>query len=189
MKYYKKDLENFEYTDEGKMICPSGDYSEIDFFPMACEFANRCIFGPYTIFSDYSSFGNNCIFAEGCTFCWGSRFGSRCSFVNSTFYNQSSFGEECVFTNCNLDRNHSFSDNCFFKNTKLYNKEIKNFIKIAMFDLSVLYIYNLDGKIYVANKYIFESLADFKKLCEKESNIGKYKKYLKILENIEEFIL
>lgn len=68
MKYSKKDLKNFEYTDEGKMICPSGDYSEIDSFPMTCEFANRCIFGPHTIFSDCSSFGNNCIFAEGCTF-------------------------------------------------------------------------------------------------------------------------
>ena len=44
-KYTIEDLENFERDEYGRLICPSGDYSEINSFGEWCLFGERCSFG------------------------------------------------------------------------------------------------------------------------------------------------
>ena len=89
MKVYKvEDLETFEKDEYGRLICPTGDYSQIKSFGECCSFGEWCSFGKSC------SFGERCRFGECCS------FGERCSFGKSC-----SFGE-C----CNLDNNLKFEN-------------------------------------------------------------------------------
>ncbi len=64
MKIYTvQDLENFERDEYGRLICPSGDYTQIKSFGKCCSFDKRC------------SFGECCSFGEWCSFGGCSRFG------------------------------------------------------------------------------------------------------------------
>ena len=54
MKIYTiEDLKNFERDKNGRLICPSGDYSLIKEFSERCSFGEKC------------SFGERCSFGEG----------------------------------------------------------------------------------------------------------------------------
>lgn len=54
MKIYTiEDLKNFERDKNGRLICPSGDYSLIKEFSERCSFGEKC------------SFGKRCSFGEG----------------------------------------------------------------------------------------------------------------------------
>ena len=39
--YTEKDLEGFERDDFGRLICPSGDYTQIKSFGERCSFGER----------------------------------------------------------------------------------------------------------------------------------------------------
>lgn len=67
-KYIQKEFDLFPCDEDGKKVCPTGDYSEIKFFGDNCSFEEDCRFG------NRSSFGNNCWFGDGCG------FGENCSF-------------------------------------------------------------------------------------------------------------
>lgn len=43
-RYTEKDLETFERDEWGRLICPSGDYTQVRDFPERCSFAELCIF-------------------------------------------------------------------------------------------------------------------------------------------------
>ena len=58
-KYSAEDLKTFEVVN-GFIICPTGDYTEIEQFPRCCSFGERCRFG------EDCSFGENCRFGVGC---------------------------------------------------------------------------------------------------------------------------
>lgn len=46
MKVYTiEDLETFERDEYGYLICPSGDYSQIESFGKGCSFGEWCSFG------------------------------------------------------------------------------------------------------------------------------------------------
>ena len=60
--YTEKDLEGFERDDLGRLICPSGDYTQIKGFGEGCSFGECCSFG------ERCSFGEGCRFGEGCSF-------------------------------------------------------------------------------------------------------------------------
>ena len=81
MKVYTvKDLETFERDEHGRLICPSGDYTQIKSFGRRCRFGDgcvfgdNCLFGEWCIFRDTRSFGDNCIFGEDCDFEKNSNF-------------------------------------------------------------------------------------------------------------------
>ena len=44
-KYTLEDFEKFEKDDNDRIICPTGDYTEIKQFPGYCSFGERCSFG------------------------------------------------------------------------------------------------------------------------------------------------
>lgn len=97
-KYTISDLEAFERDEFGRLICPTGDYTEIKEFPEKCSFDRGCIFGVWRIFGDYCSFGGCCIFGENCRFGKSCRFGSYCRFGEwCRFGSYCSFGEWCRF--------------------------------------------------------------------------------------------
>lgn len=60
--YTEKDLEGFERDDLGRLICPSGDYTQIKGFGECCSFGEGCSFG------ERCSLGERCSFGEGCSF-------------------------------------------------------------------------------------------------------------------------
>ena len=60
--YTEKDLEGFERDDFGRLICPSGDYTQIKGFGECCSFGEGCSFG------ERCSLGERCSFGEGCSF-------------------------------------------------------------------------------------------------------------------------
>ena len=55
-KYTEKDMVMFERDEYGRIVCPSGDYTQIESFGEWCRFGERC------------SFGEWCSFVEGCSF-------------------------------------------------------------------------------------------------------------------------
>ena len=44
-KYTLKDLRTFEKNENGFIICPAGDYTDIKEFPCRCRFGECCSFG------------------------------------------------------------------------------------------------------------------------------------------------
>ena len=61
-KYTLEDFKNFEKDDNGRTICPSGDYRGMKQFP------NQCSFGEWCSFGEGCSFGKDCKVGEGCSF-------------------------------------------------------------------------------------------------------------------------
>ena len=64
-KYSAEDLKTFEVVN-GFIICPTGDYTEIEQFPRCCSFGVGCSFGKWCSFGERCSFGENCRFGVGC---------------------------------------------------------------------------------------------------------------------------
>lgn len=63
MKVYTiDDLEKFERDDFGRLVCPTGDYTQIKVFGEYCVFGEGCRFGEYCIFGEYCNFGECCRF-------------------------------------------------------------------------------------------------------------------------------
>ena len=59
-KYTQAEFDAFEIDEDGRRICPTGDYSEIK------SFGERCSFGEWCRFGEGCSFGEWCSFGEGC---------------------------------------------------------------------------------------------------------------------------
>lgn len=67
MKVYTiEDLEKFERDKYGRLICPSGDYTQIESFDEYCSFGGSCSFGWGCLFGEHCSFGEWCSFGERC---------------------------------------------------------------------------------------------------------------------------
>ena len=58
-KYSAEDLKTFEVVN-GFIICPTGDYTEIEQFPRCCSFGVGCSFGKWCSFGEWCSFGDEC---------------------------------------------------------------------------------------------------------------------------------
>lgn len=73
-KYTIEDLENFEKDKYGCLICPSGDYSEINLFGERCSFGELCLLENQHKFEDMSEVADrvlkiDCIGSrKGCTY-------------------------------------------------------------------------------------------------------------------------
>ena len=66
-KYTLEDMENFEWDNYGRLICPSGDYTEISRFGAGCSFGGWCSFGERCSFGWWCRFGEGCSFGAGCS--------------------------------------------------------------------------------------------------------------------------
>ena len=90
-KYSAEDLKTFEVVN-GFIICPTGDYTEIEQFPRCCSFGERCSFGVGCSFGKWCSFGERCSFDVGCRFGENCRFGVGCHCEFGGFYHVISCG-------------------------------------------------------------------------------------------------
>jgi hypothetical protein len=57
--YTIKDMGNFEKDACGRLICPSGDYTQIDRFGERCSFGEECSFGEGCSFGEWCNLENN----------------------------------------------------------------------------------------------------------------------------------
>lgn len=73
-RYTAEHLKGFKNNEEGLIVCPAGDYTEIKSFPERCSFGAGCSFG------ERCRFGAGCSFGEWCSFGAGCSFGSECRF-------------------------------------------------------------------------------------------------------------
>lgn len=126
--YNKEDLNTFKKDKYGRLICPTGDYSEIRAFNRCCVFDKNCIFdkdtsfgeccsfGEYCIFSRRCSFGKNCVFEKSCSFGKHCLFSADCFFKEGCLFSEiCSFGVHCWFEeNCSFEEYCSFGDRCQF---------------------------------------------------------------------------
>ena len=64
--YSEEDIKNFKRDEYGRLICPSGDYTQIKSFGEWCSFGERCSFGKWCSFGRSCSFGKCCSFGERC---------------------------------------------------------------------------------------------------------------------------
>ena len=64
-KYTVEDIKGFEKNEEGWIMCPAGDYTEIKSFPEGCSFGECCSFGEWCRFGAGCSFGERCGFEGG----------------------------------------------------------------------------------------------------------------------------
>ena len=91
-KYSAEDLRTFEVVN-GFIICPTGDYTEIEQFPRCCSFDVGC------------SFGENCRFGVGCHCEFGGFYhviscGGLGSEYRTTYFFGLTDGRICVRCGC-----------------------------------------------------------------------------------------
>lgn len=60
--YNEEDIKNFERDEYGRLICPSGDYTQIKSFSEYCDFGEGCDFGENCSFGEYCNLENNLCF-------------------------------------------------------------------------------------------------------------------------------
>lgn len=97
-KYTVEDIKGFEKNEEGWIMCPAGDYTEIKSFPEGCSFGEDCRFGDNCRFGEWCHFGEGGRFGEYCRFGAECRFGAGCSFgAGCRFGENCRFGAECRF--------------------------------------------------------------------------------------------
>ena len=65
-KYTADDVKGFEHDEDGYLICPSGDYTDVDRFGGGCRFGACCSFGVGCRFGACCRFGERCDFEIGC---------------------------------------------------------------------------------------------------------------------------
>lgn len=121
-KYTLEDMENFEWDNYGRLICPSGDYTEISRFGAGCSFGEECIFGEGFRFGERCSFGAGCRFGGWCSFGERCRFGGECRFgAGCSFGGWCSFGERCSFGWwCRFGEGCSFGAGCSCENGRVF---------------------------------------------------------------------
>ena len=149
-KYTLEDFEKFEKDDNDRIICPTGDYTEIKQFPEHCSFGEWCSFGNHCSFGKCCSFGERCNFGEWCSFGECCSFGEWCSFGwCCSFGERCSFGEDCSFdVGCSFGERCNFGERCKVEN----DKELKRFLKFEGFgsERRCTYFFLLtDNTIYV----------------------------------------
>ena len=81
--YNEEDIKNFERDEYGRLICPSGDYTQIKSFGEYCSFGKCCSFGEECSFGEYCSFGKSCSFGKECCFGESCSFGECCNLENN----------------------------------------------------------------------------------------------------------
>lgn len=127
-KYTIEDFNSFKKDENGRIICPSGDYTEIKNFPDFCKFEKECFFAWETVFGKSCCFGANCLFGacckfgnsnifhEACIFDQGCIFGKYCLFYKkSVFGSYSKLGDGCVVKEeCRFGRDSSFGRGIIF---------------------------------------------------------------------------
>lgn len=154
-KYTEKDLEAFERDEQGWLICPSGDYTEIKKFPKKCSFGEQSSFGEMCVFGEGCSFGRYCSFGEMCVFGKCSNFGDVCSFGEG-----SCFGGRCKFSKqCSFGEYCCFGHNCS-------HEGLTNSIYVAVdrigIELRKAYFFKAEEGYFVRAGCFFGTLDEFK---------------------------
>ena len=172
-KYTEKDFETFERDENGRLICPSGDYTAIRTFPERCSFGagstfgQGCDFGRWSRFEEECSFGERCVFSEGCSFGWFCSFGEMCVFgKRSNFGDVCSFGEgSCFGGGCIFGEQSSFGEYCCF-GPNCSHEGLTNSIYIAIdrigIELRKTYFFKAEEGYFVRAGCFFGTLDEFK---------------------------
>lgn len=213
MKVYKvEDLENFERDAYGRLIYPSGDYTQIESFDNWCSFGEgsrfgeHCNFGNCCSFGKWCSFGKCCSFGEVCNFAEGNSFGECCDFrkccsfgdwcsfgEKNNFDERCSFGKYCNFRKwCNFDERCKFGEGCNLDNNLTFEniqEQIKRVLKIDRIGSrkGCTYFFKTPSKIYVRCGCFFGTLKEFKKAVLKtHKNNEQYRKeYLETIKYVK----
>ncbi len=204
--YTTEDFKTFERDENGRLICPSGDYSQIkDFgdrsvfgddcnFGWNCDFGSDCIFGRNCDFDSDCIFGRNCDFGSDCYFGLDCNFGLNCNFgagchfgAKCGFGNGSAFGDRSDFgVNCNFGQGCRFENNVKFESM---SETTLRFLKIDRIGsrLGCTYFFKTASDIYVRCGCFFGTIADFeKKVNETHERNKKYRKeYLETIKYVK----
>ena len=177
--YSEEDIKNFERDECGRLICPSGDYTQIKSFSECCDFGERCSFGEWCSFGEGCSFGKCCSFGEGCSFGEWCSFGECCSFGEWC-----SFGEGCRFgEGCNLENNLRFEN---------ISEQIDRVIKIDRIGSrkGCTYFFKTLSQIYVRCGCFFGTIEEFEaQVNETHKDNDKYRQeYLEAIKYIKAVI-
>lgn len=76
-KYTLGDFKTFERDEDGSILCPAGDYTEIKEFPKKCSFGEECSFGRWCRFGERCSFEDMAVTGKQMRMLQISRIGSR----------------------------------------------------------------------------------------------------------------
>ena len=91
-KFSQHDYDNFSIDPNGWVLCPTGDYTDIQVFHHKSDFSNSCVFGGNTTFMREVRFSYRCVFGMGVRFVKSSSFGLNCR-LSTEFV----FGGRAVF--------------------------------------------------------------------------------------------
>ena len=127
-KYTISDLDAFERDEQGWLIFPTGDYTEIKEFPEKCSFDRGCIFGAWCIFGENCRFGKNCKFGGYCSFGEWCTFGEGCShegLTNSIYVAVDRIGSELRKTYFfKAEEGYFVRAGCFFGTLDEFKKRV-----------------------------------------------------------------
>ena len=174
MKIYSEDgIKKFERDECGRLICPSGDYTQIKSFSECCSFGEYCNFGEYCSFDVVCHFGEHCIFGKYCSFDGLCHFGKQCR-----------FDEKCNFGECcNLE------NNLYFENL---SEQVDRVIKIDRIGSrqGCTYFFKTLSQIYVRCGCFFGTIERFEaQVNETHKDNEKYRKeYLEAIKYIKAVI-
>ena len=189
MKIYTiEDLKTFERDENGRLICPSGDYSQIKKFGEKCSFGDGSVFGDWSVFGVGSVFGKWCDFGLNCSFSAGCIFGAGCNFgAGCDFGNGSAFGEGSSFSvGCYFGQGCRFENNVKFESM---SETTLRFLKIDRIGsrLGCTYFFKTATDIYVRCGCFFGTIADFERqVNETYARNKKYRKeYLETIKYVK----
>lgn len=178
--YTEQDLATFERDEYGRLICPTGDYTQIQSFGESCSFGEYCSFGKSCSFDEKCSFGKSCRFSYGCSFgehcifgkicrfgeiCsfgYGCSFGEHCIFGKSCIFGERCrFGERCSFGEwCSFGEYCNFEDSCRFEGLEEPVTRVFQISRIGEYN-GCMYFYKTESEIYVRYSDLFGTIAEF----------------------------
>lgn len=211
MKVYTvEDFKTFERDCCGRLICPSGDYTQISNFGENCNFGDHCRFGGWCHFNtgcsfgEYCTFGEHCRFEEWCHFNRGCRFGEHCHFGGKCVFDEyCNFGEHCGFGRwchfgeyCNFDKYGCFGEKCNLENNLMFENIEEPIDRVLKIDRigsrkGCTYFFKTLSEIYVRCGCFFGTIAEFERQVNftHKDNKQYRKEYLLAIEYVKAITL
>lgn len=183
--YISEDLASFEKDNYGRLICPSGDYTNIKSFRSQCVFGEGCSFVNCSTFGWYSSFGKHCSFGDSCSFGQYCFFGEHC-----TFGEDCSFSDSCLFDKCcSFGARCAFGELCNLYNNLYFENIAEKIDRVLKIDgigdrKGCIYFFKTVSEIYVRCEYFFGTIDEFRKQVKIIHN-GKAQYLLEYTEAIK----
>ena len=180
-KYTQAEFDALPTNEHDGKICPTGDYTEIQYIPAFSELGDRCTLGNCCKLGNYCTLGNDCTLGNGCKLGDDCTLGNCCKLGDyctlgglCTLGNGCTLGNDCKLGNCcKLGNFCTLGDRCklgncctLCKNISFESWRVKNGVYLTCGNIGsenrTAYFYaDETGKIFVRAGCWFSDMDEF----------------------------